>query len=156
MVEVAIVIIPIIVQVITVLSGLYFFNRRFPIEAKAAQADANVDNASASKQLAETSGVWLENYNRMFKMMQERDIEIATLQKTVLELKNQQGVHEMELEKERKQRIEAQEARAKSEREKEDLQQQVKELKLTVEKLEREVTDLLKQPNQTITHTETT
>jgi chromosome segregation ATPase len=142
--EVAISAIAVVLQLLTILAGLYYFKTKFPVEKQTAQAEANVDNASAAKQLADASGAWLENYNRMFVMMQERDAELAKQNKRLHELENQQSLHEKELAQERKLREEAQAARITAEAENKDLHRQVDELRGEVRHLKDEINTLKK------------
>ena len=140
--EVAFMALAVILELLSILVGLYYFNKKFPVDSHSAHADANMDNASANKQLADASAAWLDNHNRMFTMMQERDAEIVQLNKRVLELESQQNLHEAELAKEQALRKEAEEARLLAEQENRDLRKQVDELRQIVNQLKDEIASL--------------
>jgi len=139
-----------LVQLLVVVLAAYTFYKKFPLEKKSASAEANSDNATAEKTTAEAAGLWLNNYNKMFSLVQQRDTEIINLGTRMGSLtqrdnqrdqelydmsekiSNLEKRHESQLEAERKLRI-------KAEHERDELKKEVHELRQIVDGLKEQL-----------------
>lgn len=68
-----------IVTLIGVLTGMYFFARRYPLEKQTAAAEAKQDLAAADNTTIQAQGTFLANYNALFNMVLERDQHVIRL-----------------------------------------------------------------------------
>lgn len=65
-----------IANLIIFLGGLAWTIKRFGVEREKIRSEALEDKTAANKNLSQAGSEWLENYNRMFSMLQERDKQI--------------------------------------------------------------------------------
>lgn len=114
------------------LGSLYIALRKNGSEIKNLNADTRADNASAEKSAADTASVWLENYNKIFKLVQDRDGEIIELNRRLLQLEKKGQENDLELQEER-------ELRKTAERQRDQLAKQVEGLQTTVAELQKQV-----------------
>lgn len=74
--EISVAIIIGVTQICLALAGGIWAVRRFKVERVGIEAEANQDNATAIKS-------WVDTYNKIIKMIQERDDEILQLRKRI-------------------------------------------------------------------------
>lgn len=92
--------------------------RKFGVEKTGVLAEANNDNINSA-------GTWIDTYNKMFSIVQDRDAQIIELKRRVLELEDFKTRYESE----REQRLNA-------ERERDELTVKVQHLELKVATLQ--------------------
>lgn len=124
-----------VVELVVFFGGLFWAMRKFQSERLVIEAEANSDNATATKTIAEAGGEWLDNYNSLWKLFQERDIEILELNRRVLALENDKTQLQAELKEERRLRIAAETDRDLLQREVHELRDALSTLRSEVEGL---------------------
>lgn len=77
-----------VAPVLTIFVGLFYFSRTFPITRMGAEADANMDNASAKLAKMQADQQFIENYNNIMRLLVERDETLAKRDKEIAELRS--------------------------------------------------------------------
>ena len=124
-----------VVELVVFFGGLLWAMRKFQSERLVIEAEANSDNATATKTMAEAGEEWMDSYNKLFRLFQERDLEFLELNRRVGVLENDKMQLQAELEEERRLRIQAETDRDLLQREVHDLRDALSTLRSEVEGL---------------------
>lgn len=90
------------ISLLSILVGLYYFQRRYPIEKMTAAAEVKSDVATAGLTEIQAKATALETYDRMFALLVTRDELIAKQNERINSLNERLGettncVHDLEL-----------------------------------------------------------